>query len=224
MNTFRASTIKGEVDTISDQLKKTRQDKNIKLEKAADDLRINRAYLEALESGDFDKIPTGVYGKNFIREYAQYLQLDDKSLLKYFTSQPQPSTDTGTRGIFVKKEARSFSLTIPKLLKNFIIIILLLGSLTYLGFYLKRITAPPSLAIISPQDNMVINDYSLDVKGKTEPEANITINGEPVLSDPSGSFEKEINLKTGINEVTISAQKKYSRTSVITKQILVKNN
>ena len=73
MNSFFANKIITNADTIAEQLRQARLSKNVKLEDAANELGINRTYLEALEKGNFNKLPKGVYGKNFLREYALYL-------------------------------------------------------------------------------------------------------------------------------------------------------
>jgi hypothetical protein len=56
----------------------------------------------------------------------------------------------------------------------------------------------------------------------TEPEAEVMINGELVLTNTAGYFIKKINLKSGLNTISISAQKKYSRKNLVEKKILVK--
>jgi len=40
--------------------------------------------------------------------------------------------------------------------------------------------------------------------------------------DRDGNFQKDINLKKGLNKITIKAQKKYSQIKEIEKQILYK--
>ena len=103
-------------------------------------------------------------------------------------------------------------------------VVIVIFCFVYLGFYLKEIVSPPKLAINSPTENFTTDKHSIMVIGTTEPETQIVINGGPVLSNPEGEFTREINLKNGINIVTISAKKKYCRENTITRQILVKND
>ncbi len=63
-------------ETVGSQLKQARELKKITLDAAAKRLNIHRKYLEALEQDDRRKLPTGVYARNFLREYARLLGLD----------------------------------------------------------------------------------------------------------------------------------------------------
>ena len=86
-----------------------------------------------------------------------------------------------------------------------------------------RIISPPSLSIVFPDNNFVTQEKVIKIQGYTEPETGIKINGDSVIVDHNGFFSKEINLKKGLNNVTIIATKKYSRPTKITRQIFVKD-
>jgi cytoskeletal protein RodZ len=43
------------------------------------DTRINRTYIEAIESGRFTDLPAPVYARGFVRSYARYLGLDPEA-------------------------------------------------------------------------------------------------------------------------------------------------
>jgi cytoskeleton protein RodZ len=43
--------------------------------------RVNVAYLEAIENGDFHLLPESIYAKNFIKSYARILDMDSKLIL-----------------------------------------------------------------------------------------------------------------------------------------------
>jgi len=63
-------------ETIGQRLKKTREYRHLTLEKAAEATRIRMQYLQALESDDFSAMPSPVQARGFLRNYAQYLDLD----------------------------------------------------------------------------------------------------------------------------------------------------
>src|SRR5207302_10550694 len=50
-------------------------------------LRINPAYLAALEAGRPDELPGAVYAIGFIRAYADHLGLDNREMLRLFKQQ-----------------------------------------------------------------------------------------------------------------------------------------
>ncbi len=57
-------------------LRETRLGRGLSLGDVEHATRINRLYLEALESARFDVIPAPVYARGFMRSYARYLGLD----------------------------------------------------------------------------------------------------------------------------------------------------
>jgi cytoskeletal protein RodZ len=50
------------------------------LSQIAEELKISSRFLKAIEEEKFDKLPATVFAKNFVRQYAQYLELDGEEL------------------------------------------------------------------------------------------------------------------------------------------------
>ena len=224
MIVFNKNKIIIKMDLLGAELREARLAKNIKIKDAAKDLKINELYLEALESGRLDKLPPGVYAKNFLREYALYLGLEAEKLVDIYNSETASKINRQKRDPFsIKVPGAHYFLAIPKIIKSSLIVIAVLICVGYLTVCVKKIIIAPSLALVSPEDNLITSEHSVDIKGLTDPEAEIVINGEQVLKDISGFFEKKINLKNGINIISVTAQKKYSQKNSITKKILVKS-
>jgi len=223
MTPFKSNKIFLDSNTVAEQLRSTRQAKKLKLKNVAKKLNINYKYLRALEKGDYNKLPTGIYGKNFLREYAIFLGLDYNKLNKIAAAEKNITEPTNQQELFSKQVVKNrYFLAIPKIVKGFIIAIVVIICFIYLGFKLNKIISPPDLFINSPVENLITKKHSLAITGKTEPEVQIVINGELVLSDKTGEFAKEVSLKQGINIITITACKKYGRNNTVVRQVLVK--
>jgi cytoskeletal protein RodZ len=201
------------------KLKQVRLEKNLSLEVVAQKINIKENYLLALEEDRFDQLPTGLYGRNFIREYAKFLNLNSNEIVAAW--QEQTKTENDTDPFSRKIIARHNFIIFPKLLRNLLIFGAVIICFLYLIFYFKKIILPPQLIITYPSTNLSLNESSLTVTGETENEAEVSINGELVLNNNNGLFEQTINLKKGLNNITIKAKKKYSREEIITRQILV---
>ena len=63
-------------ETIGQRLKKAREYRNLTLEKVEQATHIRLQFLQALEGDDFSAIPSPVQARGFLRNYAQYLELD----------------------------------------------------------------------------------------------------------------------------------------------------
>lgn len=223
MFTFKSNKIRQNSEIISEQLVAARKEKKLKIEDVAKKLNINNKYLIALEKGEYGKLPKGIYGKNFLREYALFLGLNYNEISKIFDDEIYGDSREKNRELFAKQVVKlRYFLVAPKIVKNLIILLITLICFGFLGFRMQKIISPPELLIYNPADNIVTNNRIMQIAGKTEKESQIIINGEQVLSDKEGVFFKEVNLKTGVNTITITASKKYGRSKTVVKQVLVK--
>jgi len=220
---FKSNKISLGAESVAEQLFKARQEKKIKLKDAAKKLNISCKYLKVLEKGEYNKLPTGVYGKNFLREYAVFLGLDSSELIKIFEQEINFQQNPTQQELFSKQRVKKREfLAVPKIVKGIIIVIITIIFFIYLGFSLKKIISPPILLIYSPIENVITKEKSISVIGQTDSEASVVINGERVLININGEFFKIVNLKNGINKITITARKKYSRDNTVVRQVLVK--
>jgi len=158
-----------------------------------------------------------------LREYALFLGLNYKKLAEEFEAEINVLEPKKQPEIFSKQRIKSRHLwAMPKIIKNILIFLIICVCFIYLGYRLSKIIAPPFLTVDSPAANLVTDQNSLLVSGRTEAEANLIINGQTVLTDIAGNFSQIINLKYGVNVITITANKKYSRSSTVTRQVLLK--
>ena len=65
--------------------------------------------------------------------------------------------------------------------------------------------APPELAILSPAEMFVSPAPRVEIRGRTELEARVKINGQRVPVEPDGTFRVELTLREGVNLVTVEA-------------------
>lgn len=75
-------------ETIGQRLKREREARYISLEKAAQETRIRRIFLQALEADDFSAMPSAAQGRGFLRNYAEYLALDVDELIAEIQRNP----------------------------------------------------------------------------------------------------------------------------------------
>lgn len=222
MNDFVSNNIFHNHEYLAKELYRTRTEKNISLAKAAQKTGISQKYLAALETGEFNKLPAGVYVRKFLSEYALYLGLDVNEILAIYDEAAGRKESEKTEKIFIQKTSKiNYYFNFPKILKGFFIILTVFICVAYLGIYLRKIVLPPKLTLIKPIENLTTDKNIMEIAGTTEREAEVKINEETVLVDNNGNFSKEINLKNGLNVILVSAKKKYSKTNEISRKIYV---
>lgn len=67
--------------SIGERLRAAREAQGLSLEEAAEQTRIKRVYLEALESEAFAAFPSPAHARGFLRRYARWLGLDEAALV-----------------------------------------------------------------------------------------------------------------------------------------------
>lgn len=82
--------MKKEAETILG-LKSIRRNRGITLEQIADSTKISVRSLEAIERGDFRKLPGGIYNTSYIRQYARAIDYDEAALLAFYYRQMAPA-------------------------------------------------------------------------------------------------------------------------------------
>ena len=206
-------------ESLGEKLRQARFLKKLDLNQIAKKINIRTEYLLALEEDRYDKLPAGLYGKNFIKEYAAYLGLNIKEVLNDWDKQILSSSPDNP---FSRKIlARNKFIIFPRIIRNLLIIGAIAFCFLYLIVYFKKIVLAPELIITQPTSNLALTSTNITISGQTEKEAEVTINGEIVLNNNAGNFSQTINLKKGLNNIIIKAKKKYSREQTVTRQILV---
>jgi len=63
-----------------------RQEKAISLQQISETTKIGIRSLEAIEAGEFQKLPGGVYSTSYIRQYARAIEFDESQILSLYYS------------------------------------------------------------------------------------------------------------------------------------------
>ena len=186
--------------------------KKISLDRASRDLLIKRHHLEAIEEGVWQNLPESAYIKGFVKNYAQYLGLDESHVLALFRREYDESKYPTKHRDLPKK------LSIPPVrIVNLTFILAIVLFLLYVLFQYLSILSSPKLEVYTPTDD--INTFApiIEVTGYTETGSTLAINGEFVPVDSQGNFSHQVNLKEGQNIIEIIASKRLSPKSKVTK-------
>lgn len=217
---FNRSKINGEKETVAEIFKSTREDKGLSLEDISNKLGISSHYLKAIEDGAIEKLPEGVYGKTFIKKYSSFLNIDENLIKSLFENKDKIAEKDN---VFKHKKIKSSAfLVFPKIFRNIMAVLVVLAIFFYIGIYLKKSLATPEIEIYEPKENLITDKKTITIKGSADVKTQIEINNRVILKKEDGSFSQEINLKQGLNKISISAQNKYSKKKIIERQILVK--
>jgi cytoskeletal protein RodZ len=71
-----------------------RRNRGISLEQIAESTKISIRSLEAIEQGDFCKLPGGIYNTSYIRQYARAIEYDECALIAFYKGEMARSDGT----------------------------------------------------------------------------------------------------------------------------------
>ena len=80
-----------------------RHNRGITLKQIADSTKISVRSLEAIERGEFRKLPGGIYNTSYIRQYARAIDYDESALLAFYyraTAVENPDLKQERQGAF----------------------------------------------------------------------------------------------------------------------------
>jgi cytoskeletal protein RodZ len=201
---------------LGDLLRESRESKEISIEKVAKRLLLKEEIIEALENGNWSKLPEPAYVKGFIKNYADFLDIDSNRLLALyraeFDEKKYPKKDHMT------SKSKKFTVT-PEKLIPLAFITAVLAFFVYLVIQYTSILSAPSLKILSPQDDITINTTIIEVSGKTQAEATVSVDGEIIAVDSVGNFSHQVKLDEGRNIIEIIASFRFSPKSKTTRTV-----
>jgi cytoskeletal protein RodZ len=71
-----------------------RRNRGVSLEQISQNTKISVRALQAIEEGEFKKLPGGIYNTSYIRQYARAIEFDESELLAYYHSRTDVILET----------------------------------------------------------------------------------------------------------------------------------
>lgn len=202
--------------TIGGAIKEARTRKKYSLSKLENVTKIKKDFIGALEKEDWGSLPEFPVLNGFVKSIAGALGAGEKSLLallrrdyppKALSINPKPDVSDK----FVWSPKLTFAVGVG------IIMVLVTG---YLGIQYKKFISPPTLNVLTPEEEQVVKERRVKVTGKTDGDAIVKINNQPVLLDSEGNFEAEIEIFEGTSEIVVKAQSRAGKETIVRRKII----
>ena len=121
-------------DSLGKYLKKLRKDKNLSIQEVADETKIKKPYLEAIEDDMINSLIEIPYARINILKYGRFLKADIDKLMQLFEQQYFDAKSESGKKEYKKDKKWLIS---GKILSIFAVVIIV-GALFYLGFYINE--------------------------------------------------------------------------------------
>ncbi|MBI3952641.1 MAG: DUF4115 domain-containing protein [Candidatus Doudnabacteria bacterium] len=203
------------IATLGEYLTQVRTKLNLDIKTVSMLTQIKTNYLEALEKGDYKRLPVEVYIKGFLKSLADLYHIKEEVLIEQFEKEHGFEPKIQTK---IKSAKLPISLT-PTTIVIATSVIIGLSALVYVGSQVRSVLAPPLLELNDPASDGTVSGNSLVVAGRAEIGADVTINSQSVLTDKNGVFNENLILSNGLNIIEIRAKNKFGKENKIIRTI-----
>lgn len=221
MPNFTKKNLQG-TERVCFRLAALREAHGFTLEVLSQQTKINKQYLLALEECRFNDIPfSTLYQKNFVKKYVTALGENPEPYLSQFYIEEMDKAEENLTTA-PKRRPWHFFTAWSSVVRGSMLAISGLALVTYLGLQVKHTIAPPSLALVGLDNGFIVQDKTVTLRGFSEPEAQVLVNGQTIKSDEQGNFAEAIALNPGVNTIVVEAKKKHGKTTQTTRHIIYK--
>jgi cytoskeletal protein RodZ len=208
--------------TLGERLSKFRTEARLTVLDMAKAIKVQAKYIEFLEKGVYEKLPADVYVRGYLRSYARYLNIDEESLVRLYEQERNISQSINPSVVkkpgFHERQEKTYTFSFRSVVIG-IITCIILGVTFYLWAQFRQFTTEPLLALSEPNTNAVVGGKSVWLRGKTDRGTQVTVNQKAIFVSPDGSFEEEISLQNGVNQVVVRAVNRFEKERTETLQI-----
>ncbi|MEK7618458.1 MAG: helix-turn-helix domain-containing protein [Patescibacteria group bacterium] len=221
---FQTKKIK--LETLPEYLKAIRLDLDFSQPEIALKAGISVKVLIALEEGLFERLPSTVYAKGFLGKLAEIYHIDKTPLIKQFEIERKISSNINRNSLKPREATARFNpgwVITPKNLSFAFAAGFAAITVIYIIWQVLAIGKVPPLEITSPQNFSVIEKSFVEISGRTDPGAAITINNQPVFVDSQGKFTSQVSLSPGSKELVIIARNRFNKSITKTLNVISQN-
>jgi cytoskeletal protein RodZ len=207
---------------VGQKFQEARVQKGLTFENVSQGTKIKVSFLEAIEKGEYEKLPSVTYAQGFVKNYARFLNMPEKETLAIFRREFDEEKAIKVLPLGFTK-TKEFSLSRFKSKQNlFLVFLVLLALIGYILFQSRGALVDPSLFLSSPKENAVISSSIVTVIGKTDSNATVFVDNFSVSVDSNGVFTKVINVFPGKATITIRVVNRFGKETVLKRDIEIK--
>ena len=209
--------------TVGQVLKEERERKFYTIDEVEKSTKIRKELLEALEQGQYQKLPPQTFVQGFIKNYGKFLGLNTEKLLAVYRREfsegknPPRILESFSNPL----DKRKFKITQAKALGT-VILTLIIIFFGYLWFEYRFLAGAPFLEVLKPLDQESIFSPEVLVSGRTDPEDKVSINNQEIQVDSSGRFFQEIKLSENVNKIVVIATSKSGKETKVERTVFLK--
>jgi len=209
---------------VGQKFQEARLRKDLSLNDVAQATKIKSNFLDAIEKGEYEKLPSVTYAQGFVRNYAKFLNMPEAETLALFRREfdEEKAIKVLPQGF---SRSKDFSLSEFKLKQSLVLFFIgIFALLGYILFQYRGALVNPNVFISAPKENAIITSDTINVIGKTDPNATVFVDSFPVSVDNNGVFTKTIDVFPGKVTITVRVINKFGKETILKRNLQVKSD
>lgn len=209
---------------LGERLQKRREDLHMSREDISHEIQVPLRYIDALEENNFGVFSAKVYAVGFLKKILEVLAVEEKEVyLQEFSNEWEVQMYRSPKELRPLPENRGdYPLVTPARLGFVLGGIFLLMVLAFFGLRLTKHISKPILSIEEPKNQSVFEIPIVQVRGQTEKESQLTVNGRELKIDQNGFFNEGVELPSGLNALEFITKNRFGKEDKEVRYILVK--
>jgi cytoskeletal protein RodZ len=201
--------------TIGVILREARMSKGYTLGKVESAIKIKKDFLDAIERENWSQLPDFPVTSGFVKNYADYLGYDKNGAVALLRRDYPPRK----LSINPKPDVEKRFVINPKITFAAGILVVVLGTITYLGIQYAKYIRAPKLELSQPVNEQLVTENKLTVLGSTDIDATVTVNNQPVLTDEEGRFAVQLIIVAETKEIIVVAKSRAGKETIVRRNI-----
>ena len=199
-----------------------REELTLSTESLARQASTTTKYIRALEEGDYNVFGALVYAQGILKKMVQVMAPERVS---EFSGQLREAwggqEENAPVSIMARGNRKNFLYLNPARVGIGVIAIAFTAIVFFSGIRLFRFSAPPVLVVASPVNGAVVREPVVEIKGRTERESKLTVNGRELTIDRQGDFHERIEVQIGVNRLELLSENRFGKSSSAVRYVVV---
>jgi len=209
---------------LSEQIRAWRMSVDMSVEEVAKQMSVRPQIILAFEEGDYAVFPARVYAVGYLKRMVDHFAIlpGDAMLdaLKIEWEEKRGSSGDVTRPLPHSKQKKWF--ITPRRLLGVCGCACFLFFAWFLVVQLIGFTGAPGLRIDEPLISTTVETPIVRIRGSTEKESQLTVNGREITMNSDGVFNEEIELINGVNALHFLVQNRFGKSSEEIRYVVVR--
>lgn len=179
---------------------------------------LSEQFIIDVESHRYEVLPHDVYTLNGVRKYATELGMEESSIKEQYLGE---RGDLPRLASLRRSPRHAAPIVTSTWLLRGLVALAALTVVAYIGYQVIAAAGKPQLNVIFPRENQVVYTDEIEVVGRAQAGATVSIDGHRITVADDGGFRYALTLPEGRHTIRVRAENDLGRSSQVTRRFII---